>query len=160
MAFQEPYLFADTVRENLTLGLAADDRALREVLEVARARGFVERLPAGLDQVLGERGITLSGGQRQRLALARALLRQPRVLLLDDATSAVDPLVERQILDGLRSSVEATTLIVAHRVSTIRLADRVLYLDGGRIAAAGSHDELLRLPAYAALARAYERDAA
>jgi ATP-binding cassette, subfamily B, bacterial len=160
MAFQEPYLFADTVRENLTLGLAADDSELRQVLEVARASAFVERLPAGLDQVLGERGITLSGGQRQRLALARALLRRPRVLLLDDATSAVDPLVERQILDGLRAAVAATTLIVAHRVSTIRLADRVLYLDDGRIAAAGSHDELLGLPAYAALARAYERDAA
>ena len=160
MAFQEPYLFADTVRENLTLGLAADDSELRQVLEVARASAFVERLPAGLDQVLGERGITLSGGQRQRLALARALLRRPRVLLLDDATSAVDPLVERQILDGLRAAVAATTLIVAHRVSTIRLADRVLYLDDGRIVAAGSHDELLGLPAYAALARAYERDAA
>ena len=156
LAFQEPYLFADTVRENITLGAPIGDDDLRQALDIARATRFVDRLPQGLDQVLGERGVTLSGGQRQRLALARALVRRPRLLLLDDATSAVDALVERQILDGLRASVAATTLIVAHRVSTIRLADRVLFLDDGRIAADGSHEQLLALPAYAALARAYE----
>ena len=161
LVFQETFLFADTVRENLTLGRAGvDDDRLWEALDVARARRFVERLPRGLDEVVGERGITLSGGQRQRIALARALLREPRLLLLDDATSAVDATVERAILDGLRTSVAATTLVVAHRVSTIALADRVLLLDDGRIVADGRHHELLAVPAYAALVRAYEEEAA
>ena len=104
--------------------------------------------------------MTLSGGQRQRIALARALLRRPRLLLLDDATSAVDATVERAILDRLRDGVAATTIVVAHRVSTIALADRVLLLDDGRIVATGTHRELLAVPAYAALVRAYEADAA
>ena len=160
LVFQESFLFADTVRENLAMGDDVSDAEVWAALEVARARAFVERLPHGLDEVIGERGVTLSGGQRQRIALARALLRHPRVLLLDDATSAVDATVERAILDGLRGSVAATTLVVAHRVSTIALADRVLLLDGGRIAAEGTHRELLSVPAYAALVRAYEQDAA
>lgn len=160
LVFQETFLFADTVRENLTMGRAVDDPAIMRVLEVARARAFVERMPNGLDEVIGERGVTLSGGQRQRIALARALLREPRLLLLDDATSAVDARVERSILDRLRGSVAATTVVVAHRVSTIALADRVLLLDGGHIAASGTHRELLSVPAYAALVRAYEQDAA
>jgi ATP-binding cassette subfamily B protein len=160
LVFQETFLFADTVRENLTLGEPLDDDALWEALEVAQAGGFVRRLPRGLDEVLGERGVTLSGGQRQRLALARALLRRPRLLLLDDATSAVDPRVEQQILARLRGAIPATTLVVAHRVSTIALADRVLLLDAGRIAASGTHQELLAVPAYAALVQAYEADAA
>jgi ABC-type multidrug transport system fused ATPase/permease subunit len=160
LVFQESFLFADTVRENLAMGDDVDDAAIFEALEVARARAFVDRLPHGLDEVIGERGVTLSGGQRQRIALARALLRQPRILLLDDATSAVDATVERAILDGLRGSVAATTVVVAHRVSTIALADRVLLLEGGRIAAEGTHRELLAVPSYAALVRAYEQDAA
>ncbi len=160
LVFQESFLFADTVRENLSMGDDASDGDIWEALETARAHTFVERLPRGLDEVIGERGVTLSGGQRQRIALARALLRRPRVLLLDDATSAVDATVERAILDGLRASVAATTLVVAHRVSTIALADRVLLLDGGRISAEGTHRELLSVPAYAALVRAYEQDAA
>ncbi len=160
LVFQETFLFGDTVRENLTLGAAIDDAEVLHALEVARARTFVERMPQGLDEVIGERGVTLSGGQRQRVALARALLRQPRLLLLDDATSAVDPRVERAILDGLRGSIAATTVVVAHRVSTIALADRVLLLEGGRITASGTHRELLAVPAYAALVRAYEQDAA
>lgn len=160
LVFQETFLFGDTVRENLIMGAAIDDLEVQEALEVARAHGFVQRMPGGLDAVVGERGVTLSGGQRQRIALARALLRRPRVLLLDDATSAVDPRVERAILDGLRSSVAATTMVVAHRVSTIALADRVLLLDAGRITASGTHRDLLSVPAYAALVRAYEQDAA
>jgi len=161
LVFQEAFLFAATVRENLALGWDASDDELRRALDAARARRFVDRLPLGLDQPLGERGVTLSGGQRQRLALARALLRRPGLLMLDDATSAVDPTIERQILDGLPDSLRATTLVVAHRVSTIALADRVLFLDGGHIAASGTHQELLgSVPAYASLARAYERDAA
>ena len=160
LVFQETFLFGDTVRENLTMGAAISDEDVLHALEVARARVFVERMPHGLDAVIGERGVTLSGGQRQRIALARALLRQPRLLLLDDATSAVDARVERAILDGLRGSMAATTVIVAHRVSTIALADRVLLLDGGRVAASGTHRELLSVPTYAALVRAYEADAA
>jgi ABC-type multidrug transport system fused ATPase/permease subunit len=160
LVFQESFLFADTVRENLAMGDDVTEADIWATLEIARARTFVERLPQGLDEVIGERGVTLSGGQRQRIALARALLRRPRVLLLDDATSAVDATVERAILDGLRGSVAATTIVVAHRVSTIALADRVLLLDGGRIAAEGTHRELLSVPAYAALVRAYEEDAA
>jgi ATP-binding cassette, subfamily B, bacterial len=161
LAFQETFLFAASVRENLALGEPVGDDELRWALERARADRFVDRLPHGLDEQLGERGVTLSGGQRQRLALARALLRRPGLLMLDDATSAVDPTVEQQILDGLRESLPATMLIVAHRVSTITLADRVLFLDQGRIAAAGSHDDLVAtVPAYAALARAYEEERA
>jgi ATP-binding cassette subfamily B protein len=158
--FQESFLFADTVRENLAMGADVGDDEIWAALELARARSFVERLPRGLDEVIGERGVTLSGGQRQRIALARALLRRPRLLLLDDATSAVDPTVERAILDRLRDGVAATTIVVAHRVSTIALADRVLLLEDGRIAAEGTHQELLAVPAYAALVRAYEADAA
>jgi ATP-binding cassette, subfamily B, bacterial len=161
LVFQEAFLFAATVRENLALGWDASDEELLWALDAARARRFVDRLSLGLDQPLGERGVTLSGGQRQRLALARALLRRPGLLMLDDATSAVDPTVERQILDGLPDTLRATTLVVAHRVSTIALADRVLFLEGGRIAASGTHRELLgSVPAYASLARAYELDAA
>jgi ABC-type multidrug transport system fused ATPase/permease subunit len=157
LAFQETFLFADSVRENLALGEPITDGDLRWALERARADRFVDRLPNGLDQVLGERGVTLSGGQRQRLALARALLRRPGLLMLDDATSAVDPTIEQQILDGLRSSLHATTLIVAHRTSTITLADRVVFLDQGRVAATGSHPHLMAtVPAYAALAHAYD----
>lgn len=160
LVFQESFLFADTVRENLTMGRAGSDEEILAALEVACARGLVERLPGGLEEVVGERGVTLSGGQRQRLALARALLRKPRLLVLDDATSAVDARVEQAILDGLRGVLATTTLVVAHRVSTIALADRVLLLEAGRIAATGTHRELLSVPSYAALVRAYEQDAA
>jgi ABC-type multidrug transport system fused ATPase/permease subunit len=160
LVFQESFLFADSVRENLSMGATVSDDELWAALDVARARSFVERLPRRLDEVIGERGVTLSGGQRQRIALARALLRNPRLLLLDDATSAVDPTVERAILDRLRGGLAATTIVVAHRVSTIALADRVLLLEDGRITAAGTHQELLAVPAYAALVRAYEADAA
>jgi ATP-binding cassette subfamily B protein len=157
LAFQESFLFGDTVRENLSLGAPVPDDEIAWALARARADRFVARLPLGIDQPLGERGVTLSGGQRQRLALARALLRRPGLLMLDDATSAVDATIERQILDGLRDSLHATTLIVAHRVSTIALADRVLFLEGGRIAASGTHLELVSgVPAYATLARAYQ----
>ena len=154
--FQETYLFADTVRRNLVLDREATDDELAHVLRLVAADGFVGALPAGLETVVGERGITLSGGQRQRLALARALLRRPRVLLLDDATSAVDPVVEAAILANLRAEGGHTLIVVAHRLATIRLADRVLFLEDGRIAAEGPHGELLAVPAYAALVRAYE----
>ena len=114
-------------------------------------------MPEGIDTVVGERGVTLSGGQRQRIALARALVRAPRLLLLDDATSAVDPVVEAEILGNLRAGLDTTLLIVAHRLSTIRLADRVAYLDEGRLVATGTHDELLARDDYRSLVTAYEQ---
>jgi ABC-type multidrug transport system fused ATPase/permease subunit len=154
--FQETFLFADTVRENLALGRPVPDPELERVLHLVAADGFVAELPRGIDTVVGERGVTLSGGQRQRLAIARALLRRPGVLVLDDATSAVDPIVEAEILSNLRAHRGRTLLVVAHRLATIRLADRVLFLHGGRIAADGIHELLLDLPDYAALIRAYE----
>jgi ABC-type multidrug transport system fused ATPase/permease subunit len=160
LAFQEAFLFADTLRENITLGGLVTEDDLQTAMAVAQAQRFVGRLPQGVETVVGERGVTLSGGQRQRVALARALVRRPRLLVLDDATSAVDPTVERAILDGLRTALDTTTIIVAHRVSTIALADRVLFLEGGRIAAAGPHQELIRtVPAYEAIVRAHEAEA-
>jgi ABC-type multidrug transport system fused ATPase/permease subunit len=165
---QETFLFADTVLNNLTLGRDVPAEEIQDVLAIVAADGFVASMPDGLDTVVGERGVTLSGGQRQRLAIARALLRRPRVLVLDDSTSAVDPTIEAGILRNLRVTPSAgpassdravpTLLVIAHRLATIRLADRVLFLDGGRIAASGTHEDLLDVPAYAALARAYEED--
>ena len=156
LVFQETFLFADSVRENVTLGEVVDDDALRSAASIAHAADFVDRLPEGWDTVVGERGVTLSGGQRQRLALTRALLRRPRVLVLDDATSAVDPVIEAAILADLRASLATSTLVVAHRISTIELADRVAFLEDGRIVAEGSHEELLAtVPAYRRLVRAY-----
>ena len=159
IVFQESFLFATTVRDNIALDLEASDAELKEAARLAQAHDFIENLPNGYSSVLGERGVTLSGGQRQRVALARALLRKPRVLLLDDATSAVDPTVEAAILRGLKQSLRCTLLVVAYRVSTISLADRVLFMEGGRIAAEGTHEQLLANPAYEAMVMAYERAA-
>jgi ABC-type multidrug transport system fused ATPase/permease subunit len=159
LVFQESFLFADTLRENVGLGIADDER-IAEVAEVARVARFLPEMQHGWDTVVGERGVTLSGGQRQRVALARALARHPRILILDDATSAVDPTIEAEILDGLRRGREATLVVIAHRLSTIRLADRVVYLESGRAAAVGPHDQLAAtVPGYQALVRAYEREA-
>jgi ABC-type multidrug transport system fused ATPase/permease subunit len=160
IVFQESFLFARSVTENIALDSGADMEAVRRAARIARAEAFVDSLPNGFDTVVGERGYTLSGGERQRVALARALVRQPRLLILDDATSAVDPTIEAEILGRLRDELDATLVVVAYRLSTIRLADRVLYLEGGRIVATGSHDELVASePGYAAMARAYERSA-
>lgn len=158
---QTAFLFDDTVRGNVTLGADVSDDDVWEALRVAQADGFVRRLAHGLDTELGERGTTLSGGQRQRLSLARALVRRPRLLVLDDATSAVDPEVEARILGGLRAAGDGTTLVVvAYRKATIGLADEVVYLDHGRVVDRGTHPELLRRnPAYAGLVNAYENAA-
>lgn len=160
LVFQESFLFAATIRENITLGMPRDQRDVERVARLAQAHDFITSLPHGYGTVVGERGVTLSGGQRQRIALARALLRRPRVLVLDDATSSVDPTIEARILKGLREELDTTLVVIAYRVSTISLADRVLFLDRGRIAAEGRHEQLMAYPAYEQLVRAYERRSA
>ncbi|ADB75833.1 ABC transporter ATP-binding protein [Geodermatophilus obscurus] len=154
---QGTFLFDDTVRGNVTLGEGYSDEEVEAALGVAAADEFVRQLPEGLDTRVGERGATLSGGQRQRLALARAVVRRPRLLVLDDATSAVDPAVEARILDALRDAEQpSTVVVVAYRQATIALADEVVWLEGGRVLARGSHEQLLaEVPGYAALVRAY-----
>jgi ATP-binding cassette subfamily B protein len=143
---QDPFLFSATVRENIAFGRAdATDEQVEEAARLAQAHEFIDRLPQGYDTVVGERGITLSGGQRQRLAIARALVLDPRVLILDDATASVDATTEARIRLGLREAMRGrTTLIIAHRLSTIALADEIVVLDSGRISAQGQHDELLK----------------
>jgi len=183
---QVPFVFDDTVRENVLLGRPVDGAAYQDhlayggidesagsrggtgdqrvwaALRLAQADGFVAHLEHGLDTEVGERGTTLSGGQRQRLTLARALVGRPRLLILDDATSAVDPQIEAAILAGLRDAADRTSvLVVAYRRATITLADEVVYLEQGRVLARGSHQELLAtVPGYASLVTAYERDEA
>jgi ABC-type multidrug transport system fused ATPase/permease subunit len=155
---QTAFLFDDDVRGNVTLGMAVSDEQVWAALRAAQADGFVAALPKGLDTKLGERGTSLSGGQRQRISLARALVRRPRLLVLDDATSAVDPEVEARILAALRDGeADATLVVVAYRKATIALADEVVHLQDGRIVDRGTHAELLaRSPAYARLVNAYE----
>ncbi|GGD18921.1 ABC transporter ATP-binding protein [Nocardioides daphniae] len=157
---QTAFLFDDTVRGNVTLGAEVGDDEVWSVLRTAQAEEFVRALPLGLDTPLGERGTSLSGGQRQRLSLARALLRRPRLLVLDDATSAVDPEVEQRILASLRSGEagDTTLVVVAYRKATIALADEVVHLEQGRVVDRGPHADLLaRNASYARLVNAYEQ---
>lgn len=159
---QASFLFDDTVEGNLTLGADYRREAVEDAARLAGAHEFIRELPEGYDTRIGERGATLSGGQRQRLALARALIRRPRLLILDDATSAVDPSIETQILRRLKSAdLPSTVVVVAYRPSSIRLADEVVYVEDGRVVAQGGHEEMMRTqPGYARLVRAYEEDAA
>jgi ATP-binding cassette subfamily B protein len=142
---QDPFLFSATVRENLAFGRPeATEAELVHAARLAQAHEFIERLPDGYDTVIGERGITLSGGQRQRLAIARALVLDPRILILDDATASVDAATEAKIRLGLREAMRGrTTVIIAHRLSTIALADEIVVLEGGRVIGRGDHDELV-----------------
>ena len=154
--FQETFLFASSLRENLILNGNVSDSDIHSALQVASAQGFVSELPQGIETIIGERGVTLSGGQRQRIAIARALLRKPSVLVLDDATSAVDPKVEAEILQNIKKETNCSLVVIAHRLATIRLAERVIFIDDGRVSASGSHDELLKIDDYANLVSAYE----
>ncbi|HEX4428456.1 MAG TPA: ABC transporter ATP-binding protein [Frankiaceae bacterium] len=152
---QGAFLFDDTVRGNVTLGADIEEPVLAEALEISQAAGFVADLPDGIDTVVGERGATLSGGQRQRIALARALARRPRLLVLDDATSSVDPRIERAILAGLRES-PSTVVVIAYRQATIALADLVIYLEDGRVRGRGTHEQLMAsVPGYREVLTAY-----
>ena len=142
---QDPFLFSASVRDNIAFGVPDVDQELVEAAaRAAQAHPFIEELPDGYDTVIGERGITLSGGQRQRLAIARALVIDPRILILDDATASVDATTESLIRAGLTAAMrDRTTIVIAHRLSTISLADTIVVLEHGRIVARGSQTELL-----------------
>jgi ATP-binding cassette subfamily B protein len=147
---QETFLFSETIRENLAFGAPhAGAEELLEAAEAAHIRREFEEFPQGFETMVGERGVTLSGGQKQRSAIARALLRRPAILILDDALASVDTYTEERILSGLRNYTSAsTTILISHRVSTVRHADRIAVLDCGRIVELGKHDELLALDGY------------
>ncbi len=142
---QESFLFSRTVNENIAFGTESSD--LEDVCEAARVSGLdkdVARFPRGYHELVGERGITLSGGQKQRTSLARALLVRPKILILDDAFSAVDTETEGEILANLRRAARGiTTILVTHRISSVREADRIFVLEAGRVAEEGRHEELL-----------------
>jgi ATP-binding cassette subfamily B protein len=141
---QDPFLFSTTVRENIAYGRPeATEAEVRAAARMAQAEGFIDALPDGFDTVVGERGFMLSGGQRQRVAFARALITDPRVLILDEATASVDASTEREIQAALRAVMRGrTTIVIAHRLSTLSLADELVVLEEGRIVARGSHEEL------------------
>jgi ATP-binding cassette, subfamily B, multidrug efflux pump len=147
---QETFLFSDYIRENIALGVdAASDQEIHNAAEVANIASDIEGFPEGYNTLVGERGITLSGGQKQRTAIARALIRSPKILVLDDALSSVDTHTEDRILNHLRNVMKGrTTIFISHRVSTVRNADRIAVLHGGRIVELGTHDELLALDGY------------
>jgi ATP-binding cassette subfamily B protein len=147
---QETFLFSDRIRENIALGVdSVTDQQIHNAAEAANIAADIENFPDGYDTMVGERGITLSGGQKQRTAIARALIRNPKILILDDALSSVDTHTEDKILNHLRDVMRGrTTIFISHRVSTVRNADRIAVLHGGRIVELGAHDELLALNGY------------
>jgi ATP-binding cassette, subfamily B, multidrug efflux pump len=147
---QETFLFSDRIRENIALGVeSATDEQIHAAADAANIAAEIEEFTEGYDTMVGERGITLSGGQKQRAAIARALIRNPKILILDDALSSVDTHTEEKILNHLRTVMQGrTTIFISHRVSTVRNADRIAVLHGGRIVELGTHDELLALNGY------------
>lgn len=161
IVLQEAFLVAGTVRENISFGGTPTDDEIWNALHLAAGDEFVRALPDQLDTVVGERGVSLSGGQRQRVALARALVRTPTILVLDDTTSALDPSTEAIILERLRSALDATVVLIASRPSTIALADDVVFMASGKVAAHGTHEHLLRTEAgYREIVEAFESDRA
>jgi len=142
---QETILFNDTVRNNIAYGVeGAGHSDVEAAARAAMAHGFIEEMPDGYDTVIGERGVKISGGQRQRLAIARAILKNPPILLFDEATSSLDTESERLVQDAIEHLMKGrTVLVVAHRLSTVRNADSIVALDGGRVVEAGTHDELM-----------------
>jgi ATP-binding cassette subfamily B protein len=142
---QESVLFEGSVRDNITYGLGAvSDNRVTEALSAANASEFVSELPDGVNTLVGERGARISGGQKQRLAIARALIRDPRVLILDEATSSLDSQSEREIQGALESLMKnRTTFVVAHRLSTVQKADQILVLDRGVVLESGRHTDLV-----------------
>ena len=143
---QDTVLFHDTVRSNIAYGMEGrvNDEAIRRAAEAAHAQGFIERLPMGYDTIVGERGAQLSGGQRQRIAIARAILRDPPILILDEATSALDSESERLVQEAIERLLSGRTVfVIAHRLSTVQKADRILVLDAGRVVQEGRHEQLL-----------------
>jgi ATP-binding cassette subfamily B protein len=147
---QETFLFSDRIRENIALGVdTATDQEIHNAAEAANIAADIESFPEGYQTLVGERGITLSGGQKQRTAIARALIRNPQILILDDALSSVDTHTEDKILNHLRDVMRGrTTIFISHRVSTVRNADRIAVLHGGAIVELGTHEELLALNGY------------
>jgi subfamily B ATP-binding cassette protein MsbA len=157
---QETMLFGGTVRDNIAYGrVEASDAEIEAAARAANAHDFIGGLPDRYDTIVGHRGQMLSGGQRQRIAIARAILKDPRILILDEATSSLDPASEKLVQEALEKlMVDRTTLIIAHRLSTVRNADRIFVIEEGRIVESGTHDELLaRNGAFAELVRASER---
>jgi ATP-binding cassette subfamily B protein len=144
---QDTFLFSDTVRENIRFGAqGATDEQVREAARVSGILAEIDEFPAGLDTVIGERGVTLSGGQKQRIAIARALATDPAIVLLDDALSSVDTATEERIQRELEGALRGrTAVVVSHRVSSIRGADQIIVLDEGRVVERGTHDELVAL---------------
>jgi len=147
---QETFLFSTTIRENIAFGVQkATDEQVRRAAEVARIATDIEGFPEKYQTMVGERGLTLSGGQKQRTAIARAVIRDPRILVLDDALASVDTQTEEYILEHLRRVMQGrTTIFISHRVSTVRNADRIAVLHHGAIVEYGTHEELLALNGY------------
>ena len=137
-------MFNDSVRENLCLGRDHDDDIIWQAIEIAQLRDVVEKMPLGLETIIGRSGIRLSGGQRQRLAIARMILADPKIVILDEATSSLDTETEARLHEAMHEFLQQrTTLIIAHRLSAVRQADRVLVFDAGKIIDEGCHDELM-----------------
>jgi ATP-binding cassette subfamily B protein len=147
---QETFLFSNSIRENIALGVdEATDKEVRDAATAAHIAAEIEEFPRSFDTIVGERGITLSGGQKQRTSIARALLRNPRILILDDALASVDTYTEERILSGLREQMQGrTTIFISHRVSTAQNADRIAVLVDGQIVELGTHEELLAAGGY------------